>query len=480
MNNTGTHMLNLAREWFRKNPSQPIPSDDPLYHGLYETEVYAVQLDCIIEDDPSHGRYLPGCSIPVIAAIIEGVEPEFLPVLAKHGNVDKSMSSLVDGFSDYSESITLSSGVEISSGEIFTKCLEAIEAVNENAFVRAYLESSAYETTVTIAMTTAKSSSQWPIEVISKNQKMLDERLPLNPPFEASRHNCLDIMKEWEYPADKNGVRHDWLLERTGMLHSAVIRKTLGPFSLWEELTWNGSQSNNQATNTQGFVEYCLHQAPAKQHPAIKMGFETMVLETSHVMDGAMLLDWMKSAFEGTFLEGTTDNIILQMNMIRTDHTVDDELTLNPGSFSALQERNTVLCRLCIEIMKVPVSQMGMAHFNAFRLFDNDTFTAPEQILNADFRREDFICHLLGGLATYSPPPEIISGSLKEFHENCEAYAVTAVKLLSTRYDLDYNKFKDLSSHSSKILALAGLRINRLPRMSHRDRGRLLEQDLGM
>lgn len=480
MINFGTSLLKIARRWYRDEGFKPFPLNDANFDDLRSVSKQTVSLGYEAEPESDENVFVAGCCIPMIAAIMEDVDLESLSRIAMHYGADQQLASFIEAFGQCFVDTKTTAGRTLYSREMMIECIHAIEVGDENALVRAYWEGDEYDSTVTSALLNARSQKLWPVAFLRRYQRAVEQDVRPTEPLYVTRHNLLDILDAKDYPKDDSGIRYDWLLERSGMLLPEVIKKTLGAISLWEELVWIGTPPGYGEVQ-KGFVDYCIDKAPLEQRPMIKRGLQSMILETSHISDGAPLLDWMRERFAGTFLAEVSSSIVLQVNMIRGETNAAKAVSESPASFNRLAgKENLILQGLCNEIGLVSFQEMGMAHFKALAFLGRADFPLPIQTVDAKFGRESFLCHVLEGIKNFAPVSKFENEQQAENYRAATLGVEVSVKLLSAHGEFDYKAFSGLDSRSASILAVAGLDLKRLPKMTIRDKGRVLEQDLGM
>jgi hypothetical protein len=462
--------------WFRDNGENLIPRNSE-FADLYSASKFTLNLGEMpnLEEE----FFVPGCCIPLIAAILEELKPEFLAQMVEHHGMGEHLGTLANTFAESWDTATLRSGQKILASDVFMECFRAIESTDESHLQRAFEASDDEDITMTIALLSAKSSKHWPVSILARHEDLAAAGSKPVTPLAVGKYNFLDLIDVDKYPKDSSGIRYDWLLERSGMLLPAVIKKSLQAFTLWESLAWIGSNSRNNSVK-KGFADYCIHHAPVSQRALIRQGFLTMVLEASHIADGGALLRWMRGKFENTFLADIPNSIILQTNMVRgieADRVIEDA----PDQFTHLvSDKEMMFQKLCDEVSCVPSDQMGLSHFLAIGFLDRRDFTAPAQILRADFDREGLICQLLAGLRAFSPLGRERNEWVADGFDCLEDNVSALVKRFSSYGEMEYSRFKSLRPEDAEIIAKGGLDIKRLPKLSRSGKARLLEHDLGM
>lgn len=477
---TGQAALLKADQWYRDHGETLMPKT-PDYSAFYSDAEMEINLG------PKSAGYpgeidLPGNGVALLSACIAGLSPSFLAKVTEHHGVADSLYYLVEGFGECNfKDICLASGEKVNAYEVLKPCLAAIESFDENAFSRAYNLADHRDSAVTLAMTHAISPKQWPSTHLALHQKVFDgAQNPHDKPLIAATHNCLNLNRVRGMPSDTSGFRCDWLLERTGMLLPGVIRKNLGRFTLWEEFF--GIIANYyDAKEIQRLFEDCVN-APMAIRPAIYNGFQSMMADGPNVvLNSPTVRESMQRNFTNTWLSPLLDSIVLQINMIGTVATRVAETNKNRHHYPAVfRDPEQITTNLYQEVSEALPHELGLAHFSALLFPERQDIHLPMQIIDPAMDREAFITRLLEGLNTFRGNPVKYTQEQREIQDIATDAVTTVIKTLAPLGDFDYSRFKDASSSSARLLAMAGLDTKRLPAMNRRDKGQLLEESLGL
>jgi hypothetical protein len=476
---TGEAAFSKANQWYKENGETLIPKRN--FPSLFSNAT--VEINAGQPGSASYGNELsmPRNCIPLVSASIAGLSPGFLAKVAEHHGVADSLYDLVEGFGECNfKDVYLASGETVNAYDVLKPCLYAVEAVDENAFSRAYRRTEANDSGVTLAMASASSAQQWPSTQLALHQKVFEgENARLDKPLTAVTHNCLNLNRTRGMPSDSTGFRCDWLLERSGMLLPGVIRKNLGRFTLWEEFF--GIIANYyDAEPVQRMFDYCLN-APLAIRPAIFNGLQSMMAEGPKVsVNSQAFREAIRQKFTDTWLSPLLDSIVLQANMIGIGASSVAETMRNPQYYPAVfRQPQLVTAHLYKEISEVLPHELGLAQFAALRFPERQDIHLPKQVIDPAMDREGLIRNLLEGLQTFRGNPTNHTQEQRAIQDIATEGVNTVIKTLAPLGEFDYSRFQGLSSSSARLLAMAGLDPKRLPAMNNRDKGRVLEDGLG-
>lgn len=138
-------------------------------------------------------------------------------------------------------------------------------------------------------------------------------------------------------------------------------------------------------------------------------------------------------------------------------------------------DEGTLLGDLSNEILAVPPTEFGTHHFTCLAKFSLNWSNAHTGS-NVDVNR--LVRHVLESLEQFLDKK--FHGSAAELHTHATkqtaAFLAVSLKLAKP----DYSLLNELGSHSQGMLALAGYDIRQFTKMSNRDKGRVLSDELGL
>lgn len=477
---SGGKCFTLAKNWYAANGEKLIPKTDE-YQKLFTHEVELVDLGTNSEQEFPGNIFAAKKLIPLFCAHLAGLSQEFMVEVVKHHDV--SAYKVMRAFNRDDNLFIMHDGSRVNSISVLKACLCAVEKAKPDSITHAYESVEDDYTLLIDLMTSARSRQNWPSsKLMVFQQAMAGERPAPRNQVSSKLHSFFESVKGSEYlPHDDKGPRYDWFLGRSGMLQPGVTRKTLGYFTLWEDLI---HMASSDASNTaiQDLMQFCIHEAPEAMRAPIFNGLQSMMLDSSEdIADSGDMMRYMQASFKGTWLEPLNNSAVMQINMIGSLQPAAHHVAQNPEGFTALLDsRETIMARVYGEIQRVPAHLISLGHYSALRYATRDDASLPEQVLDPKMNRESFIAHLVRGLSTF-----IGNGGVEfEERDEIESMAVegfkTAVKYLCSDKEIDYSVFKGMSSQSTALLISAGLDMKRLPAMNNRDKGRTLEAGLGL
>jgi hypothetical protein len=420
---------------------------------------------------------------PLISGCLAGFSKGELSTIAQgHGVCPKDF---IWTFETTAEIILSMDGTSSLSGdEVFRRCFEGLELACPDQIRAMHDEPKASTPFYMMAITTAASPKLWPKTIISEynaanNAVNEDSSVANHLKFHRSRRSIFSaINNENHLPRDESGPRYDWFLDRVGMLLPAVTNKSLGYFSFWEDLVILASKPGD--THVHRLMDYCVDNPPLSLRPGILNGLRSMSMRSTEDTDGMALLLFLKNKLTGTWLEPILQNDIFKMNLLAhvDPYSRNSKIAHYPdviGSLGVDQEH--LAERVFAEILEMPPENISLAYFDAI---GQSRAIKGDQVISQGFDREAFLSHLLKGAKCFLGYNRVKSKDLKEIRDIINYRCRQAFAMLSQDHQLDYGKFQDLHSEGIRFLVEQGFDRRRLPRMAPRDRGILLEDELGM
>lgn len=486
-------LLNEIYDWHKKNGPKQIPchglgySADEIkrFEKAYSREHIFAPLGYThdFERANSEGQaqlFIEANALALVSAALNGFSRGDMAEIARSHGV--SASDFITTFDDLHEDLSIGYKGYIHTTEVLRKCVNALELVAHSQIEEFYSYQDEGENSLIMALTAAKSPKLWPKSFIL-DYANANDRLTPPPERELSTilHNFTDKLKfESQLPHDEKGPRIDWFLDRSGMLLPAVTTKALGYFNMWEDLVFAVSQRRCEPV-LQKIMEYCLDNPPLALRPGIEHGLRGMTVASSeHITDGLSVHVYLHKNLKGTWLEQLVKSDVLQLNLLGSDDTIDVIAKLNPNSEengSLWNDQDRLGERVFREILGTPAERIGVAHFDAVGYLER---VIGPQDYSCDLPREKVLSHLLQGLSHLLGKEGLCTEEIDEVREFAVKNCKNAVRLLGAGYEFDYQAFRGVPSAGARVLAEAGLDLKKLPRMTNRDRGRVLENDLGM
>lgn len=493
MNTDDLGLLNHIYDWHQHCGPKPLPCagmDYPEFMIQRFMKAYTreyIHVPMGYEHDLGRHReeggkelFVEASALPLISAAMHGFSRKDMAQIAQAHAV--SARDFLLAFEGVRETLGRGYDLGIPATEVLRRCVNALEMVTHAELEQIYVYEDEMKTEHNLVMTSAKSPKLWPKTVISSYAKanIGSGTLPARE-FSTIFHNFINKLVQVEQlPHDEKGPRIDWFLDRSGMLLPAVTTKALGYFDMWEDLVFAVGQKKCPPVLHQ-IMDYCLDNPPLALRTGISSGIRGMSLNASEsITDGLVIHDYLRQKLPGTWLESVLSSDILKLNILGTDD--------KPGSIAALNGIHTVenmlwndqAClseRVFREIGDTRVELIGFAHFDAVGYLSN---VVGHQTYPADFPREKILTHLLNGLSNLVGNEALDTEEAEEVRELAVKNSRMAIRLLGHEHDFDYTAFAGVCSLGVRLLAEEGLDMKKLPKMSNRDKGQLLENDLGM
>jgi hypothetical protein len=471
-------MLNTLLNWHRKHGPKAIPRQDMGYpddvidafESSYSNEQAKVPVTLMagapgVMPDSSPYLRIDANALPLISGCLAGFDTLDLARIAASHGID--VEGFITSFGCTKPIQRLHPTSPMTGSEVFRHCFQALEMAYPEQIREIYNTLPGTDAFYMLAITTATSPQLWPKSRLTEYAKTNDGN-PTAPAVSLSVevHNFLGALKsEHQLPWDAAGPRYDWFLDRSGMLLPAVTNKSLGYFTLWEEMVYRASQPGD--TPIHRLMDYCVDNPPESLRPGILNGFRSLSMQVPENANGsAPLLDFVNKKLKGSWLEPILTSDILKLNLLGLTRLSYD-----------WKNRESLLQSVCNEILDTPTHNLGFAQFVALYL---TRAIHGKHLLDQDFNRERFLVHLLDGMQCFIGSARSMSDGTEHIHKAVIKDCRGAIQQLSIDHQFDYAQFEGMPSSGIRLLIDEGLDKRRLPRMSNADRGRLLEDELGL
>jgi hypothetical protein len=418
------------------------------------------------QDIPDNDQYIriSANSLALVSGCLAGFGTDDLVKIARgHGMWVKD---LIETFASSEQIHRVHPTSEMTGDEVFRRCFAAFAVISPEDILDVYTKLRYEDHYYMLAITTPNVPKVWPKTLINEYVKAHEGKEVLEEDeISCENHSFIrGLLNDQQLPWDESGPRYDWLLDRSGMLLPHVFKKSIASFTLWEDLVHQASE--NPGSTLDRVMDYCIGNPPLSLRPGIYNGLRSMVwLASSNIDDGSKLFSFLEEKLSGTWLESVLTSKILKLHLLSSDSQSGELLRDNKLSQSIFQE-----------IMAITPGEMGFAQFHAI---SGKEHGLPPQSFDEDFAREAFICHLLTGLQCFMADVRLSEDSMCMVN-TATLHCKEVIGLLAAVHEFDYAQFKELNSAGLRVLVDAGLDMRRLPRMNARDRGRLLEDELGM
>lgn len=462
--------------WHRQHGPATIPCKGLDYHQdvisnftqaydwkSVELPIRFVDYGYVIPDDDQHIA-ISANALPLISGCLSGFSTDDLVKIARGHGV--WVKDFIESFSSNERVHRVHATSEMTGDEVFRRCFAALAVTSPEEIRDIYAKLTHNDHYYMWAITTPDAPKLWPKTIIGE-YLMAHEGKEVAGEDEISCENhsfIRSLDNDQQLPWDEAGPRYDWLLDRSGMLLPQVFKKSIANFSLWEDLVHQASE--NPGSTLHRVMDYCIDNPPHSLRPCIFNGLRSMgTLISGNMLNGGQLWAFLEENLPGTWLEPVLDSKVLKLNLNHQNSTSQE-----------WRRDQKITQSIFLEIMDIPPTEMGFAQFHSISTREH---VLTPQSFDDDFVREPFICHLLTGLQCFIADVRLSEDTA------CMVNTVTqhcreAIGLLAVGHEFDYTQFKDLHSEGLKVLVDAGLDRRRLPRMNARDRGRLLEDELGM
>ena len=482
-----TECFVLMRNWYKAFGALPVPRPGMMGYSDGLVAQFALFFDAdrvmlvspLANPDGSDAKIsLQLRAVPLVAGFLAGFDQATLSRIAIEHDVDPL--DFMYSFRTDNEPFRMADDSSVPTSTVFAECFKALEVLGVDKILDAYNNCNNDSHLLGFGLTLMQSPELWPSTLLLKHQNaQADRTLTQYGDIQHGVHDFMYFVKESGcLPTDDSGIRYDWFLERSGMLLPGVIRKSLGHFTLWEDLVWLSCDQPQNATFG-GILDYCIHKASDSMKPAIRIGLQSMMLDSSqYITESIDMMKFMRARFTGTWLESVTTDPVFQVNMVgRAKQGLEQFINVqHPTVFPQIvgelsHATSTVLNGFC----ELPSDEFALAHFNALPYL-----IAHSSGLDSTVKREACVLSLLKGYDALIGNEHFDFTDKEEVEDIAHEGCLAALRMLTASSDFDHTALKEVKSEQLMLLVEAGVDVRKLPKMNNRDRGRALEIGMGL
>lgn len=446
---TGLKLFRKAQIWYAINGATLMSPKDSRSQDFFGKE----KLDGALAVDCSEMQDLAPNIFPLLAAIQSGFDVPFLAQVIEHHGISKEQLERF-GYDRHKDTYVFMNhvGVKMHLTGIYIPIMKACEFLGRPLipdFTNPYALVAGMHTGV---------EESWPVSIVEKMAKLKKNR------ENAGYTRFGDFFRERKISSASllpNSSPEDFL-HRSGMLSKVTYRKEIKVHCLWEELILKVAKGDSVATLVLDFCKNAsesdkviIRNALTCMHPA--------GLVSSSKSEELSIWHTLRNALKGSDLADVTDSIILMLNFSATGRDVFPE-NISP---------DTLLARICKEILERDFDQVGFAHLKVFTTFKNMSASpqitdgvVPEQLI---LKLDKAIDDMLG----------LRDERNQQIDEMLEGFQA-AFTLLSPNHKWDMALLNGCTSLGQMLLVQAGANIRDFKGLSRVHRGQILEAGLGL
>lgn len=484
-----TWLFRLAQDWLKTNPGEQIPLDIWANKVAEVPDSKDLPLAIIVAGIGIHR--ISTDIIPALAALSLRLKPEAVAKILDHHGVDYSQMINVryeyDDLTAEQRRSTLQVDTQNLVLDSFTVAHGVIQALSSTPRQRSELIRQAMENSCTASISLAKLHSDlpelWPITYIEEASK----RLPFATSSDIPPSVKMDYTNLWngvvfvQLPDDFSNDDYIRLLDRSGALSLKANLENGYADQFFQRILLNAS-SDSGAYNAQRLLDAIN----SEQRPEVIKRITQKVLSELKTcsMDGLGWTNRLNDGLEkncGQVYAAVLNSLAVRLSlldlhpnsvtMLKMVYTDPNELL--PNTQSKVGE---LLKDAAAEFMAVPLENLEYGDFRGIqRVLKLDI---PQDYKNVALN--DLIAQMLNGADNlaerYKDQPRDRRRTAAKTYELVD----DCVQFLVTKTEPDYDLYNTLSSRSQGALAAGGLDVKRFPHMNRADRGRALENQLGM
>lgn len=477
---SGKELLDVAIEWYEKNPGVSIPRNSKIGSTKIDSNLYFQNENFSIEpvgDSSASVSHVSANLMPFLAGVVLKFTPEKLSAIIHDHEIDRDQFSNLEFTNEWAKSFKAKEDPDlyISSARIW---IEKSKAFACDPHLKSIMTQALGHPTEgqTLGIMHIADEYHWPATMISKHAEIVMSEFgnpfkSFNERFQGSVSLPRTID---ELP---NGSALD-LLTRSGMLTEAVLRKQTSRFDMWEDIAFH----SNYNSKPQVAVLEHLAKTEDKNLQALALrGLLSMSANASHhEIVAQSLYETLQIHFGGNeAFNPVFDSIILKLNLFVNS---DYQRGLQAMSRHALlfdeilDSQETLLSRVANEIISRPGDNLGFYEICVFNKLS--MCRLPEQVIT--FSPELLINKVMDSYSSFISPAKQKEYEKKKIDNEALKSIESMIHLLGKDRKFDYDQFTHRSDNDKVALIESGMEMRSFKGLSRQARGRLLENDLGM
>ena len=471
-----THLFKQAQDWFQHSPDEQIPLE------RWRKNFISTDSRMSISDDVTIVNVVSKEIIPVLAAISLGASTQQLAAIMLHHQVTATDLTRCN----YLSAMKLYTGkpkTNLSPWNVIRRMVEAFcsQPVLTQQFLNDY--PLAYKSPEhQIAVLLSNQPELWPV---TKARKFIDS-------IDAGTHETgfvydfLDLSTLEMAQIDFNDLTDKeilLILERSGQLCLEATVEYGFTNEFFIDLL---KKPDDQGTIARNRILEAINQVddPALIHRIIQRIAETQPMVWYGGTGAAPLLAEVAQSLDQAKYGVLTTNMVLKLailtqpglkGLVITNHEL-----LNEPCFDALVSApQNVLSQLHAELINVDSNAFKTLHFKAISNAFWEGMPTQDVTIPA---LQDLLTHALIALERYRERLDNPSAGFKKSVHSSDAQDQVRqlVQYAASRIDADYEWMSSLSSSTKAFLAGNGFELKKLNGINNKDRGKLLEDQLGL
>lgn len=461
----GVALLKLASRWYATNGPTLMDGRAESMGVFFETEKF----DSAVMEGYAEMDNLTPNLIPLLAAVQSGFDTDFIAQVINHHNIEQDQLERVCYKSANNGCMYKNTaGGKLHLVDVYIAAIKAQEVLGRLPIP------DFTDPLLVIAGMHSHSPDAWPATIVEKKAAL--QKAGADPGY----------TRYMKFFAEQKISRLDQLpnsspedfIYRSGMLSKVTYRKEIKLYGLWEDLLIEAG--NNPQDNLGLLVLQACRDASPDVKVVIRNALINMHPHGLHSLfrnAPITLYKTLQGEVAGSDLSVVLDSLVLKINLSvpYAPQASNFKAILKPKSDfkDVLNNTDTLLQRVCNEILERHEDQVGFAHLAVFNTLQS-MMLGPQSI--SEFDREAVIQHLDRAMVSMVGVDDKPNRHREEMYKGFQ----TAFALLGQDHQWDIQRLAQCSSLGQKLLAQTGVNIRSFPGMSRKHRGELLEEGLGL
>ena len=480
---TGRDLLNAAIDWHKEHGAKPIPVTGTIGASKIDSSLFYGDENYFLKtlSQEEHAKSdnisnIPARIIPLLAGISIGLSANEISEIIKHHEITLDAVTRIDFSSRRVDAIPSDNSPTsyLTNAAICTAVAKAF-SIDPDMYEQLKNEMSGHHSgPMILGAMHIDSDEVWPAGMIEDHARMVmseTKEFTFLRRFQGAVSEPRDIS---EFPKGSPAE----LINRSGMVTEAVLRKQTGYYDLWEDVVFEASY---KSTPQMEVLNYIARVEDPDELKLLKRGLLSLSADASHH-------EFVAQSFHETLVKHFGDNpefddvinsIILKLNLVPTsDYQMGiDSMSEHMSLFDeVLNNQETLLSRVAQEILSRPENNLGLSELAVFSKLKLAKLP-PQKIT---FSPEELINKLLDSWDNYVTSDRSRDRDKSRVDSHVSELIQDLIKQLSRNHVFDYEQFKHRSDNGKVLLIDSGLDVRKFKGLSRRALGRVLENDMGM
>lgn len=474
-----TALLHIAQDWFREHPGELIPVEE--WDAMAQSMLNPGQLN--VQEQGFAPIFESPALIPAFAAITLGASTEQLSKIVMHHGVTAGMYAQIVGMNLNGNKDVRVAPTMLSSWNMSYQLLQALTLDRTYGLtVAEQLRNIPVDPDIQVACLLMEFEELWPVTHIREHMRRVDcgeIAADDSTPEMTAAHSLRYVQTDLDCLSDEQRLK---MLERSGNLCLGATKEYGFRNGFFQE--YFRCLADPKRTNISALRDTINEIEDPVLIDRIKLRMYEDLANSNYeyTTDGAHLSEVISG--ENPVFSSVTLNTTLMLNILPLEQRINYE-KMRSNSYLELsnhhfyENRHTILQDLNAELMRMEATSLRPEHFRALnQLFVEWKY--EQNLHGVDLKA--LMSHVLKGWDAYQARiNDPGNGFVPDLHDLAAGeHLAGLIQYVHAKTEHDYSDFAGMSSPVKTLLVKNGYDIKKLPGISSRDRGRLLESEMGL